>query len=682
MKRVFVWILGIAAVAAAAVAALLSRVDADFVVRQIAETTARATGKPLRFDSPPALSFVPPGVHFERASWGEATDDDGISVSVKGGMAQLELGPLLSGNIVVREIRLDNPTLTARQGRTSTEKTGQSVKSSGTAPASPESAASSLPSTLPIELKRLVLRQGAVIYDDAEGQSLRLNDVNLSAENLRAGAEAVVQCDFSFALKKPEKHGADAQPLAGNLALSSHLRFADRVLSFRQTALTVTPLSGPLPKEAGPLQLSCEGALALDGMRLQLTKAWLTTPQARLGVTGEALLTEPSFNGALELDGSLRKLASLADVDLKPAPQGVKDGLRFKSAVRYSSDSLALNKIQMQLDDISLSGDVRLGLASDAPVSVTADVSAGAVNLDNYLPLPDSPAKTSAEKQPASAKATGNAAKEPVKTHAMPTLDMRAKIDSVHMSDLTAKKISLEVKGEKGRYAISPFSLALGTGGDVKGTARMDMGSKICAIKSSATGVAVGPLLEALGKGRPVDGQAALDADMTMKCTDAAAVRNSLSGQGLLEIRQLHVPGLSSLSKNVSVITGKEGALPDRFDLARAPFTMRDGELTAAPVSITSSGLTAAGRAQISIPQQRIEAAMDVKTLGMTIPVIIKGPLGNASYSIDPRFALDMAKKLPGALIDTGKNTGEGAGGLLQQGAKGAGGIIRGLLGR
>ena len=73
----------------------------------------------------------------------------------------------------------------------------------------------------------------------------------------------------------------------------------------------------------------------------------------------------------------------------------------------------------------------------------------------------------------------------------------------------------------------------------------------------------------------------------------------------------------------------------------------------------------------------------------MTIPVTAKGPLNDISYSVDPRFALDIAKGLPGALLNTGKQAGnatqdaaKGAGGLLQQGAKGAGGLLRGILGQ
>ena len=66
MKRVFLWILGGATVLAVAAAVLLSRVDAGFVVRQIADATAKATGHPLTFDSPPGIPFFPPASILDR----------------------------------------------------------------------------------------------------------------------------------------------------------------------------------------------------------------------------------------------------------------------------------------------------------------------------------------------------------------------------------------------------------------------------------------------------------------------------------------------------------------------------------------------------------------------------------------------------------------------------------------
>ena len=713
MKRMFLWILGSIAVLAVAAVILISRVDTDFVVRQIADATAKATGQPLKFDTPPGISFFPPGVHFGQAHWGNAQDAQGVSIAVKSGMAQLELSPLLTGNVVVREIRLDSPIVEVREGKApapaqaapqqpvadaskpaaskpNAAKSGSgkadAAKADATAtePSAPAAKSAAEPATLPIELKRLVLRQGSITYTGATGQTLHVNNVNLSVENLRIGQEATVQCDFSFALDSKQANAPTAtanQPngMSGTMALTSRLRYAPPQLLFRQTALTVTPLTGALPKEAGPLQLTCEGTLRLTDLHLQLTKAILNTPQARMTISGEAALGSPTFNGSLEIEGSPQKLAALAGHKIKAAAG--KDELRFRTMLRYVPNALNLSQMQLQVDDISLRGGLRFEFPADAPLGITADIQAGAINLTPYLSTADAPAQDaksqgSSEADAAHAKKAGKP--DAAAAQKMPSLDIRAKIAAISKGGLQVKDIALALKGEKGHYALNSLAASLGSGGSIKATGSVNMANETCAIKALAADVDLGPLLVALGKGRTVDGLAMLDTDLTMDCGGASEMRQSLSGRGLIEIRQLHVPAMAELGKSLPPLAGKGGPLPDRFDMARAPFTAKNGEINAAPITVTSSSLNAAGKARISLPRQNIDAAMDIKTLGLTIPVTAKGPLSDISYGVDPKFALDMAKSLPGALINTGKQ----AGGTTKDAAKGAGGLVRGILGR
>jgi AsmA protein len=719
MKRIFIWILGGIALLAVAAVVLISRVDTDFVVRQIADATAKATGQPLQFDTPPGISFFPPGVHFGQAHWGNADEAQGMAIAVKSGMAQLELSPLLAGNVVVREIRLDSPVVEIRESKSvapaeaapeppkadttkqSTAKPGASKPSAAKSGApktdAPQTNATATtdqpvpaakpatePATLPIELKRLVLRQGSVTYTDAAGQILRIKDVNLSVENLRIGQEATVQCDFSFALGgKQANAAAEASNLSGTMAFTSRLRYSPPQLLFRQTALTVTPLTGALPKEAGPLQLTCEGMLRLSDMHLQLTRALLSTPQARMTMSGEAALNAPTFNGTLEIEGSPQKLAALAGHKIKAAPS--KDELRFRTILRYVPNAMNLSQMQLQVDDITLRGGLRFEFPANAPLGITADIQAGAINLTPYLPAEETHA---AGGKAQDAKATASdadaaRAKKTVKPDAeaaqkMPALDIRAKIAAISKGGLQIKDIVLAIKGEKGRYALNSLTAGLGSGGSIKATGSMNMANETCAIKALVADVDLGPLLVALGKNRTVDGIGMLDTELTMDCGGAAEARQSLTGRGLVEIRQLHVPAMAELGKSLPMLAGKGGPLPDRFDLARAPFTAKNGEINAAPITVTSPSLNAAGKAHISLPRQNIDANMDIKTLGLTIPVTAKGPLSDISYGVDPKFALDMAKSLPGSLLNTGKQ----AGGATKDAAKGAGGLLRGIIGR
>lgn len=156
----------------------------------------------------------------------------------------------------------------------------------------------------------------------------RIKVLNLSVENLRRREEAGMQCDFSFDLKEDQK-----AILAGNLALDAKLRYYAPHLTFRQISLTVTPLGGLLPKEAGPAQLVCEGALNLQTQSLRLATARLSTPQARLTLGGEATLTPQAFKGTVSLEGSPRKLAALTRADAQALGQRRAE-LQKRSGIR------------------------------------------------------------------------------------------------------------------------------------------------------------------------------------------------------------------------------------------------------------------------------------------------------------------------------------------------------------
>lgn len=745
MKRFLLWTAGVLLVVAAALAIVLSQIDTAFVIRQIADATAKSTGKPLVFETAPQISFFPPGVRFGQARWGQPEMGDSLVFSVKSGMAELELMPLLSGSMVVHEVRLDNPVVEVRQyvaapaipatpaapaatgaggangaaltaapdaapGHISAPAPGAADKAPGTDSRAADSRVSGSPADAPVPkagvkapaveqaktleratpafaLKRLVARQGLVRYTDAQGQTLTLGALNLSVENLQPGQEAVAQCDFTFTASRPDnatdittagtatgtttgtatttattaaKNGTVmAVPLSANLALSAKLRYAPPNVALRQTLLTLSPLTGPLPKEAGPLQLNIEGSLDTDAWRMHVAKCWVTTPQARLGLQGEASFNPPSFTGNLELDASLRKLAALMGQPLKPAPHNVTDTLKIKSRLAYGDNSLNLSDIDALVDDVTLSGQFRLGMEPGAPLSITTDMQVSAVNLDTYLPLPESSKPQVQTTGGPKDKKSGGTDESP-----MPDINIRAALAGLRQGKVRARDVQFVAQGLRGNYKISTFNCTLGSGGVIKAEGTANVPAAAYTVNGTASDVDLGALLESLDKGRPVEGTARLNADLSMHGKSAVALQNSLSGSGLLEIRQMRLKSLPTLPANVPGIVGKP--VPDVFDLARAPFTVKNGDIHASPVTVSATGLSARGQAKVSLPRQYLEASATVETLGISVPVIARGPFTNIGYSLDPRFAQGKSKKLPE---------------LLQDGIRGAEGFVRDLFG-
>lgn len=395
-RRVLLAVLALIILLGAAGAVLLGRVDTDFVVRRIAAATAQATGQPLVFASAPHIAFFPPGRAFRRGPLGAdpaaAKADEasraarGPTLTVKGGMAQLEWAALLAGKVVVREVRLDNPVLRLD----ATAFAARAPHETSLAPAAAPQAAREQPGALPVELDRLVLRQGSVLWTDAAGRTAQIDSINFSLENLRQGQEATLQCDFVFSLSQqavggseptavgsgstaPAEETAAARPaaaLTGTLALSAKLSYAPPQLLFRQASVTVTPLGGPLPEKAGPLQLAVEGALLpLDaaGPLLRLDKARLTTPQAHAEARGNVRLTPLAANVDVTVEAAPRALAALWGRTFKPASAGDKDALTAAARIAYAPHVLTINDLKARWDAATLTGTARLTPAGRRP---------------------------------------------------------------------------------------------------------------------------------------------------------------------------------------------------------------------------------------------------------------------------------------------------------------------------
>lgn len=94
-----------------------------------------------------------------------------------------------------------------------------------------------------------------------------------------------------------------------------------------------------LPKEAGPVQLACEGALNLQNLALRLAKARLSLPQATLNLNGEATLAPLVFKGRADLEGSPRKLAALAGLGAQAFGQGRLELQKRAGIQRYDPAS-------------------------------------------------------------------------------------------------------------------------------------------------------------------------------------------------------------------------------------------------------------------------------------------------------------------------------------------------------
>ena len=706
------WVLGLLIVVGLALLPVVFlKLDADFPVRKLAEITTKLTGSPLKLQATPRLAFFPPGIRFGEASWSGIQNNQAIAIALKGGMVQLKLLPLLTGNVVVQAVRLNSPEVTIREEHSKAAVPSSStttsvampaitpdVKSAAVQDAAPvqnaagqKAQADDASFALPLELGRMVLNRGMLHYTDTHGQNIRLQDINLSVENLRLGQEAVAECDFAFAVREAasSKVNKPASETSGTLAFSTRLRYAPPVLSFRRTSLTLNPLTGVLPKKSGPIQVTVEGSFDLRTAVLQLHDLLLAMADAEArGQVEATLATPPRVQGDVALHGSVRKLAALGgSTDI---PSAIADSFEAKARLEYASDTLQVKNVQATLGKTSITGDFHLAFPAGKPMAIKAALHTGVLDLGKADTTRQgrasaaAPSAMSKNTPKEASKATpqsgaGAAASKPATkisagpaTTTLPKLDVRAKVDGIRHGALLIKDIAFAVTGEKGDYTLSSFACALNTGGAITATGSMRLPAKSCTLKPTAEAVQLKPLLEALGQKNAISGTASGKASLSMLCTDANAVKRSLSGQGLLEIRQIKLASAPKLPQGALGLSN-EPVLPDRLDLVRAPFTANNGTLRIQPLTVTGPGLKASGAITVNLPSEALDGKADVATMGMQIPLLVGGTVSSPSWSIDPRFALDMARRLnslPNA-VEKGVSV-----------PKNAGGLLRGILGR
>lgn len=684
MKRVLLILLTIVVLLGAGGAFFLSRMDADFVVRRIAEATERATGAPLTLAAPPRLSLLPPGIRFGQARWSGEPDGNAVAVSLQGGMARLELAPLLSGNIVISELRLERPEADIRLAPAATAKGRGAGAPSGTAEAkSPARAAPD--DALPFELGRLTVTQGALRLTDG-GRRIVLSGFNLSLENLRRREEASLQGDLVLELGRDAPGAADAAPqLAGNLAFKGALRYYAPNLTFRQLSLAFTPLGGLIPRGLAPLQLTGEGALDLASLRLKLAEARLAAPQARLTLRGQGALAPPAFTGEARLTGQAGKLAALAGL---AGPDGEADRLDLRSRVELTGPTLRLAGIGGEAAGVSFGGEVSVGLPTDAEqaLSVRGALRLGTVDLGPWLaegkaagPAPARAGATKAPKAPAPGKEAPGG---------LPALDLRLTIAVLRHGAFALRDLSTRLTGAAGRYSLDGLTMRLATGGALQGSLSADLAQSAYSVTATGTGVDLGPLCAAAGHAGLVSGTAAFNARLRASGVESRALLASLEGEGLLEARDLSAPALAGAAAALKALPLRGLTVPDRIATLSAPFTARKGEITARPVTLAADALSARGEARVSLPREYLEGSATVSAAGLTIPLTFKGPFGGIGVSVDPKFALELGAKLGGipgmgnAAGAAGSGAARGAGNAVRDGLGAAGGIVRGLLGR
>lgn len=374
-------LIGLAAVAALAVAVLTLLIDPNRFRGQIEAAVRDATGRPFRIQSDLEITWFP----WLAVKTGQAELDNPPGVSDTP-LAQWEtarvgvrLMPLLHGELMVDRIMLDGLKVALKRdanGRTNWEDLLAQKPSGGGSG---------------LRIAGLEIRKGALDYLDERAEThLRLSGWNLDVGSW--GTDEPMPVETRFRL---EKFAADgAAPNSVELDLRSTIRLApkkDRV-ELRDTEVEGTARAPALPGVGVPF------AIQLPQVQVAFEPLELTVPDWHIKIAEAQLagsLTARKQSDSLDAKGplsvripSVRKFLGALGIDAPlPKDSSAFGPLTLKTSWALAAGALSLDSIALRWDETSFTGALARSAATEP--TWTFDLHGDRIDLGRYLVTED-----------------------------------------------------------------------------------------------------------------------------------------------------------------------------------------------------------------------------------------------------------------------------------------------------
>ncbi|MFV3128059.1 AsmA family protein [Niveispirillum sp. KHB5.9] len=594
----------------AAAVALPFLVPVGAIVAEVEGQVEKATGRALTINGRVDLSYFPSiavtadQVHFAGIRQGEDL------LAVKRLAVRLRLMPLLRGKAEVEKFVLTEPFIDLtvdRQGKPNWD------VSMAPAPAGQEAAAPGMMADL--SLAEVEVVDGRLRYTDARtGMVREATDVNLT-------------------LSLPE--------LDGPLALEAALKLNGTPLALE---LGIDPVRPLLSGGAAALSVALDGA----GTKLAVKGQVERQGDAPLGLAGDLALKVTSLSDLIK-----------AATGVAPADLPVDD-LILTGKLSGTPARLALSGLQAKAGDLSASGNLTVKLDGARP-ALGGSLSLPRLELDRYLPSPAEPAT------PATPPETGPAgwSKERIDLSALKTadLDLTLQLAGLVAKGVEAGATTLTLKLTDGRLNAGLADTAL-FGGTLGGKLTLDGGRPALSLVVNATarGVQAEPVLTRFAAFDRLSGATDGTIDIRATGTNQQELVGSLNGTGNVVFRNGAVKGVN-LAHIVRSAIGQGGNEPPQTDFAEmgGSFTLTDGIAATEDFHLLAPLLRVTGKGNVNLPSKRVDMRLAPKLVaslegqgtskveadGITVPVRVRGPFDNLSYTPDLSSAAKAALKDP-----------------------------------
>jgi AsmA protein len=300
-------------------------------------------------------------------------------------------------------------------------------------------------------------------------------------------------------------------------------------------------------------------------------------------------------------------MSQLAIAPPKTRDPKVLTKLAARGDFTYGANALAVNDIDVQLDDSDLRG--KMAVTSLDTKAMTFDLTVDHIDVDRYR-SPETQTPQPVAKTPAGAPAQ---ASDPFKTLRM---DGNLSIGSVTVSNIALTQVHVGLTAKDGVTHIAPATAKL-YGGDYSGDITLDDRGEVATLKidQSMTAIDMAPLLKDFAKTQRISGHGTVTTNLTARGLGGDALMKTLNGHITANVDNGAVEGVDlwfEINRAVALI--QKQAMPagnstgrTKFDAFKASADIVNGVATTQDLNIASQNLRVAGQGTTNLVTNAID---------------------------------------------------------------------------
>ena len=499
------------------------------------------------------------------------------------------------------------------------------------------------PQPIRLDIDSLTVNNARVEYNDEKtGKQFSAESIQLSTGPVHDSTNIPVKATAFLGTNQPV--------LRVRTELTGELRIERALQRYKLEDLK---LSGELagdPLQGKTMTFAAQGQLLLDKAANVAEWTGIKISANQLRALGELKVNDldktPQITGGISIaQFDLAKFVDSIGQKLPAMAEGSLSKVELVSRVAATPTSIALDNINLKLDDSSFSG--RIAVEDFAKQSLRAILKADTFNADRYLPPKSAQANSAtqvrqAEVASTEADAMAGAGSTPLpdkpsktawSTERLLPVERLAKLDvdaDLTFGQLTLDKLpiqnaALKAIGQGGLLTLTNLSGELYNGGfAANGTLDVRPNAPVLNLQTRLNRVPVEKILESQGKNPPVKGLVTLTSNVTGSGNSQQALIDTLNGNasfvinnGVLlnaNLEQQLCKGIATLNRKT--LSGEPRGKDTPFQELKGNLTFRNGVASNPDLKVRIPGMTVNGDGDI-----------DLRVLGMDyrVGIIVEG---------------------------------------------------------